>query len=262
MVELTFLGSGGGRFITITQKRSTGGFILEDDVKIHIDPGPGALVKSWKYEKDPRQLDAIAVSHCHIDHSNDCGVLIEAMTNGVTKKKGALICSKSILDEKENDSKLLINHSERSLEIRKSLKAGESVKIRNIEIDATPSIHSDPTTIGFKFHTSTGQISYIADTQYFPDLVKWHSGARVLIMCVTRPLNARIPYHLNTNDAIKIAKEVAPELIVITHIGMKFHLQGVENERLLIEDKTKIKTIVAEEGKKVLMDRDSITTSL
>jgi phosphoribosyl 1,2-cyclic phosphodiesterase len=55
---------------------------------------------------------------------------------------------------------------------------------------------------------------------------------------------------------------VEPELIVLTHIGMKLHLQGVEEERKEIEEKTGIRTIVAETGIKIFMDNDSITTSL
>jgi len=261
MMELIFLGSGGGRFITITQKRSTGGFILKDDVKIHVDPGPGALVKSWEHNEDPRKLDALVVSHCHIDHYNDCGVLIDAMTNGVTKKKGMLIGSGSVIDGIgfHLQSK---NYSEGYLERIETLKSGDSTKVGNVKIIATPTIHSDPTTIGFKFITSEGNISYISDTQYFPDLSKWHKDARILIICITRPSHNRVPYHLNTTDAIKLAKDIHPELIVMTHIGMKMHMDGAETERKEIEDKTNIKTIIAKEGEKLIINALSITTSL
>ena len=37
MTKITFLGSGGGRFMTITQKRGTGGFYVEDRITIHVD---------------------------------------------------------------------------------------------------------------------------------------------------------------------------------------------------------------------------------
>ncbi len=259
MVELTFLGSGGGRFMTITQKRGTGGFILEDGVKIHIDPGPGALVRSWEHGKDPRENDAVIVSHCHIDHCNDCSVLIEAMTNGVTKKAGTLIGSESLFNQ---DLGVPIQYSEKYLERREALKSGDETMIEHLIVKATPTIHSDPTTIGFQLTTSAGKVSYISDTQYFPDLIKWHGGSRILIMCVTRPARYRIPFHLTTTDAARIAAGVQPELVVLTHIGMKLHLMGVEEERKEIEEKTGIRTIVAETGVKIYMDNESITTSL
>lgn len=133
--------------------------------------------------------------------------------------------------------------------------------VEHMIIKATPTIHSDPTTVGFRMTTSAGKISYVSDTQYFPDLIKWHEGSRVLIICVTRPARFRIPFHLTTTDVIKIGEGVKPELIVLTHIGMKLHLMGVEEERKEIEEKTGIKTIVAETGAKIIMD-DTITTSL
>ena len=50
-MKLTFLGSGGGRFATISQKRMTGGFRIDDfgGKNYQIDPGPGALVRSYQY---------------------------------------------------------------------------------------------------------------------------------------------------------------------------------------------------------------------
>lgn len=261
MVELTFLGSGGGRFMTITQKRGTGGFILKDDVKMHVDPGPGALLKSWEQDEDPRELDAILLSHCHIDHTNDSSILIEAMTNGATQRRGVLIGSESAISGIDGGS-TPFNFNERFVERVETLSAGDETTVGNVSIRATPTIHSDPTTIGFKFTTSQGIVSYSSDTQFFPDLVKWHSDARVLIMCVTRPAKHRIPYHLTTTDAVKVAHEVKPEVLVLTHIGMKFHLQGVEEERDAIEERTGIRTIVADEGKKLIIEGDAITTSL
>jgi phosphoribosyl 1,2-cyclic phosphodiesterase len=259
MVELTFLGSGGGRFMTITQKRSTGGFLLEDGVKVHVDPGPGALVKSWQHGNDPRELDAIAVSHCHIDHCNDCSVLIEAMTNGVTRQSGVLIGSESLFTQNPG---VPVQYTEKYLERKEVVKAGDMVMVEHLVIKATPTIHSDPTTVGFVFETSQGNVSYISDTQFFPDLTKWHRDARVLIANVTRPARFRIPYHLTTTDAIKIASDINPELVVMSHIGMKMHMMGVEEERRELEEKTAIRTIVADEGKKILMDGSAITTSL
>ena len=47
-MKLTFLGSGGGRFSAISQRRMTGGFRIDNlsGKNYHIDPGPGALVRT------------------------------------------------------------------------------------------------------------------------------------------------------------------------------------------------------------------------
>ena len=53
-IELVFLGTGGGRFATITQKRRTGGIrLISNRLNIHIDPGPGALIYSLEAGLNP-----------------------------------------------------------------------------------------------------------------------------------------------------------------------------------------------------------------
>ena len=72
MTELIFLGTGGGRFAMITQRRATGGFRLNlDKFKIHVDPGPGAIVRSIQNKQNPQNLNCIIVTHAHPDHATD-----------------------------------------------------------------------------------------------------------------------------------------------------------------------------------------------
>ncbi len=91
MTRLTLLGTGGGRFATVTQERATGGVYLEDGVSLHIDPGPGSLVMMKRARLDPMRTDGILVSHCHPDHYTDAEVLLEAMTNGTQTQRGFLL---------------------------------------------------------------------------------------------------------------------------------------------------------------------------
>ncbi len=81
--------------------------------------------------------------------------------------------------------------------------------------------------------TALGDISYIPDTAYFDDLVRWHDGARVLIAAITRPRDMGIPYHLSTDDAVEMLKsmEKKPEVLVMSHIGMKMHFANPPTRR-------------------------------
>jgi len=96
-IEITLLGTGGGRFATITQKRRTAGIrIISENLNFHLDPGPGALVYSINEGLNPQKLNAVFVSHCHPDDYTNAEVLIEAMTKGTTKKRGVLVASRSM----------------------------------------------------------------------------------------------------------------------------------------------------------------------
>ena len=87
-------------FATITQKRMTGGFRIEDiDGKnIHVDPGPGALVRTYQFGLNPMKVNILVVSHSHTDHYTDAEVMLEAMTRGMTRKKGTLVGSRSVIE--------------------------------------------------------------------------------------------------------------------------------------------------------------------
>ena len=102
-MKLTFLGTGGGRINLVDQIMHTGGFRIDSkSANIHIDPGPGALIHSLNKKLNPKELDAVIVSHYHLDHCSDASVLIEAMTGYTFKKRGIFIGSKFTV---EGDSK-------------------------------------------------------------------------------------------------------------------------------------------------------------
>ena len=72
------------------QLRASGGvWIKYGDTNFHLDPGPGALVKalSSRPRLSPSSLDALLLSHRHLDHSNDLNIMVEAMTEGATPGK-------------------------------------------------------------------------------------------------------------------------------------------------------------------------------
>ena len=86
---ITFLGTGGARFMIISQLLASGGLWFNlDGTQILMDPGPGCIVQVTKRKLNPEELSAIIVSHRHLDHSADVNVMTEAMTEGGFKKRG------------------------------------------------------------------------------------------------------------------------------------------------------------------------------
>lgn len=254
MAKITFLGSGGGRFMTITQKRGTGGFCIEDRINIHVDPGPGAHLRSIQNGLDPRKIDALLISHCHTDHFNDVPIMVESMTGGMLKKEGYVIGSKSVIEGRDEFASIIFPYYRKNLKGVLSMAPGENIEINGQKIEATRAKHSDPFGIGFKIYTNSGAISYTSDTEYFDDMEDQYMGSRVMILNVTRPNGDKIPFHLTTDDAIRILKKVKPEVAVITHIGYRMHLKGAEEERRHIQESTGVKTLIADEGLKIYMN--------
>ncbi len=252
-VELTFLGTGGGRFATITQKRRTGGIrIISKSLNLHLDPGPGALIYSLEAGLNPQKIDAVLVSHRHPDHYTNAEVLIEAITRGMLKKRGTVAAPPNILSGNTQSGQVISTYHQKMLEKVIEVKPGVNFKVKDTKIVALETRHTDAEAVGFRFDIpEVGAIGYTADTEYFEGIEKGYKGVRLLILCVMRPVGSPWKGHMTPKDAAKIVGEVKPEMAVATHFGMKMLYSGPTYEVRLIEEKTGVPTIAAFDGMKL-----------
>jgi len=255
MTQLTFIGTGGGRYATIFQPRGTGGLYLEDGARIHIDPGPGALVAMRRLELDPSLTDGIIVTHGHPDHYGDAEVLIEAMTRGGKIRRGTLVGSVSVLKGGDGNWPVLTRYHSEMPEKVVCASPGTHIDIQGIGLDAVGTRHTDSSSIGFRISTREGVVSYVGDSELDPEVVKGFGGCRLLIVSATRPLNARIAGHLSTEDVADFAAAVKPEMTVMTHFGMKVIEAGPESQARWVEERTGIPTLAARDGMKVQLGK-------
>jgi len=249
-VELVFLGTGGGRFATITQKRRTGGIrFLSKVLNMHLDPGPGALIYSLERGLDPTKIMAVLVSHSHPDHYTNAEILIEAMTRGMLKKRGLVAAPRSVLFGSEDCGPSISRYHQRMPKEVVEVKAGVVFHVGDTRVVATKARHSDPDAVGFRFETpDVGDIGYTSDTEFFEGVGKAYEGVRLLILCVMRPFGSPWKGHMSPEDAIKVVEEAHPEMAVATHFGMKMIFSGPSRQAKLIEEKTGVPTIAASDG--------------
>lgn len=260
MTKLTFLGTGGGRFSTLFQARGTGGLYLEDGAaRLHIDPGPGALLKLHGAGLDPTDTTGVLVTHAHLDHCNDANLLIEGMTRGGTERRGFLCGSVSVVEGYAGQPPVVTPHHRELCATVHVAKPGGNARVSGVRVEFLATDHRDPTNVGFKFHTSGGVLTYYTDSILRDDLVKPIEGTRVLVLGVTRPRGAPIPGHLTTDDAAAIADRVRPELLVLTHLGLKVLRGGPDGEASYVQDKTGVPTVAARDLTTVTLDEDGVS---
>jgi phosphoribosyl 1,2-cyclic phosphodiesterase len=259
-MKITFLGTGGGRFTTISQKRMTGGFRIDsfNGKNFHIDPGPGALVRSYQFGLNPASLDGIFVSHSHTDHYNDAEVLIEAMTRGMTKTKGIVMGSQSVFNGYKQwgpaISKYHTGQSEKLV-----LGPNKTKNFENFTIKGTKTVHGDPTAVGFQLKSNDLVISYTSDTKYFENLYKYHKGSDILIASVIRPGNQTIKGHMCTRNFINLVNEVKPKLAIMTHFGFKMLSENPNDEAKRVFNETGIATLAAFDGMVVSINPNNVS---
>ncbi len=259
MTRLTLLGTGGGRFATVTQERATGGIYLEDGVSLHIDPGPGSLVMMKRARLDPMRTDGILVSHCHPDHYTDTEVLLEAMTNGTHVHRGFLAGSVSVLEGDGTIGPAVSDYHKNAVDQVVVLRSGDETELGHVKVRATPAHHSDPTTVGFRIETSNGEVGYVPDTTLHEDIIEANVGVRVLVVPLTRPLRARIDHHLCTEDAAELVAGVRPELAVLNHLGLKLLREDPQMQAEWITKKSGVETVVGQDLMRIrLTDRINV----
>lgn len=247
---IKFLGTAGARFVMIKQLRASGGlWICCKGTNVLVDPGPGSIVRcaTSKPKLDPTKLNAIILTHRHLDHSGDVNVMIEAMTEGGFKKKGVVFCPRDAIDDDPVISKHVINFPEK-IEI---LEANKDYRVDNFEF-STSLRHIHPAeTYGIKFFRQDGipknagkinktTLALLPDTRYFKELVDFYKVDILIISVVFFQPRPGID-HLNLADVEVLIKDIQPKKAILTHFGMtmlkaKPHIQALElSQKLGIE---------------------------
>ena len=265
--ELFFLCGGGGRVVLDLQLLPTGGWrYCSPEFNLHVDPGPGALVKSVAHKLNNAKLDCIFVSHNHLDHVNDANAMIEAMTFSSKSfeefkhwKKGTLVTSKSVLEgakgEKQTFEKTIPDYFQNMCERVVPAKAGEKVewKEKGAILKAVKAEHEDPTAIGFVLEHRGVKVGYTGDTQMFPGLAEQFVGCAHWVVNCLRADSDKFPFHLCTDEVIELLQGMKkkPKVVVLSHLGKKFMLAGPGAQARKVEQTTGVHTLTANEGVRV-----------
>lgn len=243
---ITFLGTAGARFMVIRQLAASGGIWLSlHGTEILLDPGPGCIVQSTKRKLNAEKLNAIVVSHRHLDHAADVNVMVEAMTNGGFNRRGQLMAPADAFQPES----IIFNYLRKSIEGITQLEEGQTYQVGDISL-TTPVRHAHPVeTYGMIFKTSEHSFSYIADTEYFEGLSQHYVNDVIIVnMVLTQP---RPPIqHLSIPDVERIIREIQPKITILNHFGMHVWQEKPWKIADELSQKTGQKVIAARDGMK------------
>ena len=202
----------------IRQLRASGGiWVCSKGANVLIDPGPGSIVRcaASRPKLDPSKLDAIILTHRHLDHSGDINVMIEAMTEGGFKRRGVVFCPEDAL----GDDPVILRHARGYLEKIEILKEKGTYAIGDFEFQ-TSMRHIHPVeTYGLKFNIKHTSVSLVSDTKYFRELADFYQTDILIINVVFFEPRPGID-HLNLLDVESLVSEIKPKKAILTHFGM------------------------------------------
>lgn len=244
--EVIFLGTGGARYVIAKQLRATGGMFFRINGKnILVDPGPESLCRLLTYvpKFNPEKIDAIILSHKHIDHSADINVYLDVITRGGFKKDGVLIAPKDAFGEQGVIFKYLLDF----LKEIKIIKPGFEMKVDDVILEFPLKHEHRVETYGFKLLHNGYSISYITDTKFFPELISAYK-ADIIILNLLKLEPSEID-HLSVPDCVEIISGIKPKVAIITHFGMTMLRAGPWNIARQLKEKTGVTVLAAEDGK-------------
>ncbi len=212
-MKLTFMGTAGARFMVAKQLAASGGLYLEDgSARISLDPGPGAVVQYAKRKVDLTKLDAIVLSHRHLDHCGDVNVMVEGMTEGGFHRRGRLFCPADALDT----DPVVLQYLRRFPEEIVRLEPETSYSVNGLTFTTSPRHIHQSETFGFRFGDKLG---WVTDSKYYEGIAEQHRADVMVIHLVLMQCRAELP-HLCLEDAERIIRDAKPRLAILTHYGM------------------------------------------
>ncbi len=212
-----FLGTAGARFVMIEQLRASGGIWVScQGTNVLIDPGPGSLVRchNSRPKLDPLALDALILTHKHLDHSNDINVMIEAMTEGGFKKYGTVFCPQDALGA----DGVILNYARKFPREIKILAPKTKYRAGNFSFQTSMRHMHAAQTFGLRFKIKDTSIGLLADTRYFPELGKFYKTDILVISVVFLKPRPDID-HLCLEEAEKLIRQLKPKQAILTHFG-------------------------------------------
>lgn len=235
------------------QLRASGGMWFRfGETRIHVDPGPGALVRALSHVPpfNPRELDAIVLSHKHLDHAGDATAMIEAMTSGGFRKRGTLLAPADALDQEST----VLPYAQRFVERIEVLhERGGPYRIGDIEMHSSVRHVHAVETYGMHFRYRDLRVSYLPCGRYFEELVQDYAAHQpdVLILNVLRLSDGLDVDHLTWDQARSIVEGVRPSVAIFQHFGTKMLEANPAALAQAVEDDFGLRAIAAYDGLQV-----------
>jgi ribonuclease BN (tRNA processing enzyme) len=223
MIRLTVLGACG---TYPSAGRACSGYLLEATsggrvARVWVDTGSGTLANLLRYAT-LQQLDAIWLSHLHVDHSSDLPVAYYALRYGDWNPRPSLVPVYGPKGWAEHVRAFALQESsatiEEAFEVHE-LHDRERIRLGPLELTAMATVHSIE-TYGLRATAAGATLAYSADSGPCDALVELANGAD-LFLCESawsERLEAGDPVHMTPALAGEWAARAGARRLVLTHL--------------------------------------------
>ena len=218
-MKLTVLGSTAG---APSRTNPASGYLVEDgETTIWVDAGTGTFMALAELI-DPGTLDAVVISHVHVDHCSDIFGLYGFLAYG----PGGHVPVKVFIPEggaahMASFARATGEHIFNHVLDFEEVAAGAAATIGDVALRFGEAIHPVPAVVT-RFDAGGASLVYSGDTGPGGDLIEIAADSG-LLLCEASIQGVRdqqtYPYHLTAIEAGEIASWSGAEQLVLTHIG-------------------------------------------
>jgi phosphoribosyl 1,2-cyclic phosphodiesterase len=242
----------------LSQRRSSGGIWFSyGGCRGVIDPGPGSLVRVCETEPplSVTDINALILTHRHIDHSSDVNVLAEGMTLESSEKRGVILMTEDC--GRSGDSVLLEYARRKIRRVEFHADFRRTGLPANVTVESVRHEHHGVQCYGLIFRKDgLPAWGLVSDTAALPDFPARYAECEILVMNVAMLFPRSRLDHLSLPDAASLLQVLHPRVALVTHMGGMMLDYGSERiESKLSTERTKV--IAASDGLVVDLEIDN-----
>ncbi len=218
-MKLTVLGSG---VCAVTRERSCAAYLLQvNGLNILLDIGFGTMRRLTEAGVFYGDIDAVLISHLHLDHVGDLAPLIMALryTPGLERRKPlTLIGPKHLPDFLRGCRDLLGDWllEDGSFPLAVHALSEEPLTFGGGSIRAFSMKHAQFSN-GYRIRFNGKVLAYSGDTGWCPELIELCCEADLALIECSYDDGPRFEYHLTPAEAGEAAKQAGAKRLVLTH---------------------------------------------
>jgi len=221
-LRLTVLGS--GTLLPDDQRRSPCHFIEAGDARLLLDCGSGALHGFDRHRVPWRTLTHLALTHFHTDHVGDLAPLLFALRHGVRPEREepfvllgppGLHAFLGHLSAAHGDFIARPGFPLQVVELPRSGHWEEPGGAFLLRVHPTPHTES---SVAYRVERGGASVGYTGDTGPSDALGAFLSGAELLVAECGVDDPPPVESHLSPRTVAELARRVAPQLLVLTHL--------------------------------------------
>jgi ribonuclease BN (tRNA processing enzyme) len=245
-MKITMLGT--GTSMPDSERVQSGILIETNGGAILADIGSGVLHRLTQTGFDFNSLDAVFISHFHVDHCSDFVTLCQTLWLSGYGRTLELYGPPMVEDWLSTLQESVFPYISEKLEINVNvLNPDEQVSLGDLHVSNMPTVHGTMETRALKFQRDDTIVVFSSDTAPNRNMIAFSKKADILIHeCNWLDGDHPEGVHTSPSELASIASEAEPRMVVLNHVSPEVVRQKRDTLRIVASE-TDAKVIMAED---------------